>query len=114
MIEMCPGGGLSMRTSLPRGTEGLNKNRGLSGSTLVLVGWVELVAYLMAARRSGREKGDGLSKARRLRLLVGTFLLALSVILSGCNGSVTQEQKQEKKKMLKKKEETDKEKKKEK
>ena len=74
----------------------------------------ELVAYLMAARRSGREKGDGLSKARRLRLLVGTFLLALSVILSGCSGSVTQEQKQEKKKMLKKKEETDKEKKKEK
>jgi hypothetical protein len=127
MIEMCPGGGLSMgislwyrlsmrtmRTSLPRVTEGLNKNRGLSGSTLVLVGWVELVAYLMAARRSGREKGDGLSKARRLRLLVGTFLLALSVILSGCSGSVTQEQKQEKKKMLKKKEETDKEKKKEK
>jgi len=30
------------------------------------------------------------------------------VILSGCSGSVTQEQKQEKKKMLKKKEETDK------
>jgi hypothetical protein len=117
MIEMCPGGDLSMRTmrtSLPRVTEELNKNRGLSGSTLVLVGWVELVAYLMAARRSGREKGDGLSKARRLRLLVGTFLLALSVILSGCSGSVTQEQKQEKKKMLKKKEETDKEKKKEK
>jgi outer membrane biogenesis lipoprotein LolB len=56
-----------------------------------------------------------LSKARRLRLLVGTFLLALSVILTGCSGSVTQEQKEEKKKMLKKKEEKkDKEKKKEK
>jgi hypothetical protein len=68
----------------------------------------------MAARRSGREKGDGLSKARRLRLLVGTFLLALSVTLSGCSGSsVTQEEKKEKMKMLKKKEETDKEKKKE-
>ena len=77
----------AMRTSLPRVTEGLDKNRGLSGSSLVPVGWIELVAYLMAARRSGWEKGDG---------------------------SVTQEQKQEKKKMLKKKEETDKEKKKEK
>jgi hypothetical protein len=55
-----------------------------------------------------------LSKARRLRLLVGTFLLALSVTLSGCSGSVTQEQKKEKMKMLKKKEETDKEEKKEK
>jgi hypothetical protein len=65
----------------------------------------------MALRRSGWEKGDGLSKARRLRLLVGTFLLALSVILSGCSGSVTQEQKQEKMKMLKKKEETAKKKK---
>jgi hypothetical protein len=65
----------------------------------------------MAARRSGREKGDGLSKVRRLRLLVGTFLLALSVTLSGCSGSVTQEEKKEKMKMLKKKEETDKEKK---
>ena len=95
-------------------TEGLGKNRGLSGSSLVPVGWVEVVAYLMAATSSGREKGDGLTKARRLRLLVGTFLIALSVILSGCSGSVTQEQKQEKKKMLKKKEETDKAKKKEK
>lgn len=34
--------------------------------------------------------------------------MALSVILSGCSGSVTQEQKREKVKMLKKKEETDK------
>ena len=55
-----------------------------------------------------------MSKARRLRLVVGTFLLALSVALSGCSGSVTQEEKKEKMKMLKKKEETDKEKKKEK
>jgi hypothetical protein len=75
---------------------------------------LEVVAYLMAARRSGREKGDGLSKARRLRLLVGTFLLPLSVILTGCSGSVTQEQKEEKKKTLKKTEAKDKEKKKEK
>jgi hypothetical protein len=68
----------------------------------------------MPTRRSGQEKEDDLSKARRLRLLVGTFLLALSVILSGCSGSVTQEQKEEKKKMLKKREETVKEKNKEK
>ncbi len=54
-----------------------------------------------------------MSQARRLRLLVGTVLLALSVILSGCSGSVTQEEKKEKMKMLKKREETDKEKKKE-
>jgi hypothetical protein len=66
---------------------------------------------MAATSRSGREKGDGLSKARRLRLLVGTFLLALPVTLSGCSGSVTQEEKKEKMKMLKKKEETDKEKK---
>ena len=51
-----------------------------------------------------------MSKARRLRLLVGTFLLTLSVILTGCSGSVTQEQKEEKKKMLKKKEEKEKKK----
>src|SRR5215204_4015697 len=88
--------------------------RGVSGPSFVPVDWVEVVAHLIAARRSSREKGDGLSKARRLRLLVGTFLLALSVMLTGCSGSGTQEQKQEKKKMLKKKEETDKEKKKEK
>jgi predicted phage tail protein len=49
-----------------------------------------------------------LSKARRLRLLVGTFVLALSVILAGCSGSRTQERKEEdyeKMKMLKKQEE---------
>jgi flagellar biosynthesis component FlhA len=42
-----------------------------------------------------------------LRLLVGTFLLALSVILTGCSGSRTQERKEdyEKMKMLKKQEE---------
>ena len=57
---------------------------------------------------------EGLSKARPLRLLVGTFLLALSVILSGCSGSLTQEEKKGKMKMIKKREETDKEKKKEK
>ncbi len=51
-----------------------------------------------------------MSKARRLRLLVGTFLLALSVILTGCSGSGAQEQERkeedyEKMKMLKKQEE---------
>ena len=108
---------LSMQTSLPGVTEGLGENRGLSGLSFVPVGWVEVVAYLMAARRSSREKGDGLSKARRLRLLVGTFLLALSVILTGCSGSGTQEQERkedyEKMKMLKKQKEKEKEKKKE-
>ena len=88
----------------------MGENRGLSGLSFVPVGWVEIVAYLIPARRSSRKKGDGLSKARRLRLLVGTFLLALSVILTGCSGSVTQEQKVEKKKMLKKKEEREKKK----
>ena len=48
-----------------------------------------------------------MSKARRLRLLVGTFVLALSVILTGCSDSKTQERKEdyEKMKMLKKQEE---------
>ena len=57
-----------------------------------------------------------MSKARRLRLLVGTFLLALSVILSGCSDSKTQERKEdyEKMKMLKKQKEKEKEKEKEK
>ena len=58
-----------------------------------------------------------MSKARRLRLLVGAFLLALSVILTGCIGSRTQEQERkedyEKMKMLKKQKEKEKEKKKE-
>jgi hypothetical protein len=85
-----------MCASLPGVTEGLGEYRGLSGPSFMPIGWVEVVAYLMAARRSSREKGDGLSKARRLRLLVGTFLLTLSVILTGCSGSVTQEQKEEK------------------
>ena len=48
-----------------------------------------------------------MSKARRLRFIVGTVVLALSVILSGCSGSRTQERKEdyEKMKMLKKQEE---------
>jgi PBP1b-binding outer membrane lipoprotein LpoB len=49
-----------------------------------------------------------LSKARRLRLAVGTFLLALAVVLTGCSGRATQEEKKEKMKMLEKREETDK------
>ena len=92
----------------------MGENRGRSGLSFVPVGWVEVVAYLMAAGRSSREKGDGLTKTRRLRLLVGTFLLALSVILTGCSGSVTQEQKEEKKMLKKKEEKKEKEKKKEK
>jgi hypothetical protein len=96
------------------GHRGAGQKSGPVRSLFVPVGWVEVIAYLMATRRSGQEKGNGLSKARRLRLLIGTFLLALSVILSGCSGSVTQEEKKEKKKMLERKEETDKEKKKEK
>ena len=57
-----------------------------------------------------------MSKARRLRLIVGTFVLALSVILSGCSDSKTQERKEdyEKMKMLKKQKEKEKEQKKEK
>ncbi|HEY6751997.1 MAG TPA: hypothetical protein VI027_11820 [Rubrobacteraceae bacterium] len=49
-----------------------------------------------------------MSKARRLRLLVGTFVLALSVILTGCSGSGTKEERKEdleKMKMLKKQQE---------
>jgi hypothetical protein len=50
-----------------------------------------------------------LSKAGRLRLLGGTFLLALSVILTGCSGSGTKDQERkedlEKMKMLKKQQE---------
>jgi hypothetical protein len=92
------------RTSLPRVTEGLSRRRAQPLSR--------------AARRSSREKGDGLSKARRLRLLIGTFLLALSVILSGCSGPGNQEQERkedyEEMKMLKKQKEKEKEKKKEK
>jgi hypothetical protein len=88
------------------------------GPSFAPVDSVEVVAYLMAARRSSREKGDGLSKARRLRLLVGTFVLALSVILSSCSGSGAHEQERkedyEKKKMLKKQKAKEKEKKKEK
>jgi len=49
-------------------------------------------------------------------LVVGTFVLALSVILTGCSGSGTPERKEdyEKMKMLKKQEEKEKENKKEK
>jgi hypothetical protein len=105
---------LSRRTLLPRVTERLGKKRGLNRPLFGAGRLGKSCSLLETFRRSGRKKGDSLSKARRLRLSVGTFVLALSVILSGCSGSVTQEQKQEKMKMLKKKEETDKEKRKEK
>jgi hypothetical protein len=60
-------------------------------------------------KKGNRERVDEFRRiVRQQTVLVGTFLLALSVILSGCSGSVTQEQKREKIKMLKKKEETDK------
>ncbi len=60
-----------------------------------------------------------LSKAKRLRLLIGAFLLALSVSLSGvaatgCAGGVTEEQKKEAKEEAKKKEEESKKKQQEK
>ncbi len=61
------------------------------------------------ATRRGDQKGeDGLSKARRLRLLIGAFLLALSVTLTGCGGGAD---KEEKKKEAEKKEQESKEKK---
>ena len=49
-------------------------------------------------------------------MLVGTFVLALSVILTGCSGPGNQERKEdyEKMKMLKKQKQKEKEKKKEK
>lgn len=50
-----------------------------------------------------------MSKARRLRLLIGAFLLALSMSLTGCSAA----DKEEKKKEVEKKEEKDKEKKEE-
>jgi ribosomal protein L12E/L44/L45/RPP1/RPP2 len=65
------------------------------------------------------ERRAVLSKAKRLRLLVGAFLLALSVSVSGvamtgCAGGVTEEQKKEKKEEAKKKEEESKKKQEEK
>ncbi len=50
-----------------------------------------------------------MSKVKRLRLLVGAILLALSVSLSGavmtgCSGAVTEKQKEEKKAEAEKKE----------
>jgi hypothetical protein len=60
-------------------------------------------------KKGDRERVDEFRRiVRQQTVLVGTFLLALSVILSGCSGSATQEEKKEKMKMLKKKEETDK------
>ena len=50
-----------------------------------------------------------MSKARRLSLLIGAFLLALSMTLSGCSSADKEEQKKE----VEKKEEQDKEKKEE-
>ncbi len=57
-----------------------------------------------------RKERMGLSKAKRLRLLLGALLVALSVTLSGValtgcgGGGVTPEQKEEKKKEAEKKE----------
>ena len=48
-----------------------------------------------------------MSKARRLSLLIGAFLLALSMTLTGCSSANKEEQKKE----VEKKEEQDKEKK---
>ncbi len=42
---------------------------------------------MLTRGRGGDQKGeDGLSKARRLRLLIGAFLLALGMTLTGCQG----------------------------
>ena len=54
-------------------------------------------------------KESGLSKVKRLRLLIGAFLLALSVSLSGvaltgCAGGATSTQKEEAKKTAEEKE----------
>lgn len=49
-----------------------------------------------------------MNKARRLTLLIGTFLVALSLTVAGCGGGAD---KEEKKKEAEKKEEQDKEKK---
>ena len=54
-----------------------------------------------------------MSKARRLQLLIGALLLALSMSLTGCGGAVTEEGKEEEKKEAEKKEEEGKEKKEE-
>ena len=56
-----------------------------------------------------RGKESGLSKAKRLRLLIGALLLALSVSLSGvamtgCSGAVTEKGKEEAKKTAEEKE----------
>ena len=60
-------------------------------------------------QKGNRERMDEFRRIVKQRtVLVGTFLLALSVTLSGCSGSATQEEKKEKMKMIKKKEETDK------
>jgi hypothetical protein len=61
------------------------------------------------------ERRAVLSKAKRLRLLIGAFLLALSVSVSGvamtgCGGGVTEEQKKEAKEEAEKKEKEAKEK----
>ncbi len=58
-------------------------------------------------KASGKE--SGVSKARRLSLLIGAFLLALSITLTGCSSADKEEQKKE----VEKKEEKDKEKKEE-
>ncbi len=72
---------------------------------------------MLGAATRGKESGS-VSKAKRLRLLIGAFLLALSVSLSGvaltgCGSGVTEEGKKEAKKEAEKKEEEAKEKKEE-
>ena len=63
--------------------------------------------------RCDDQKGeDGLSKARRLRLLIGAFLLALSVTLTGCQGGGGKEEKKDEKKDEKKEQKKDQEQKK--
>jgi hypothetical protein len=57
--------------------------------------------------RKASRRERGLSRTRRVSILIGAFLLALSITLSGCNSADKEEQKKE----AEKKEEQDKEKK---
>jgi len=44
-------------------------------------------------RRRPERRESGLSRVKRLRLLIGAVLLALALVLGGCGGDVQQEQK---------------------
>ena len=58
-----------------------------------------------------RRKESDLGKVKRLSVLIGACLVALSMTLAGCSGATTQEGKEEQKKEAEKKEAESKEKK---